>query len=59
MLKGLVYANNPKTLVELKANITSEINKIDKELLEKVAFNIVHRAKKCIEAGGGHFGNNL
>jgi len=48
-LKGKVYANNPKTLEDLKENIRTEIRKIYTAELHRVYDNVLQRAQKCID----------
>jgi hypothetical protein len=54
-LKGKVYANNPKTLEDLKENIRTEIRRIDTAELHRVYDNMLHCAQKCIDVQGDHF----
>jgi hypothetical protein len=54
-LKGKVYANNPKTLEDLKENIRTEIRRIDTAELHRVYDNMLQRAQKCIDVHGDHF----
>ncbi|KOC60664.1 hypothetical protein WH47_07117, partial [Habropoda laboriosa] len=42
-LKSKVYANDPKTIDELKNNITAAINEIEFQLCENVMENLVKR----------------
>jgi hypothetical protein len=53
-LKAVVYNPLPKTLEDLKANITREIKKIPKNVLNSVFLNLENRCKKIISAQGGH-----
>lgn len=53
-LKSKVYTNAPKTLAELKTNITDEIQKITPAMLKKVMENAHKRAIDCVQAKGGH-----
>ena len=48
-LKGKVYANNPKTLEDLKENIRTEIRRIDTAKLHRVCDNMLQLAQKCID----------
>ena len=54
-LKGKVYANNPKTLEDLKENIRDEIRRIDTAELHRMYDNILQRTQKCIDVQGDHF----
>jgi len=54
-LKGKMYANNPKTLEDLKENSRTEIRRIDTAELHRVYDNMLQRAQKCIDVQGNHF----
>jgi hypothetical protein len=54
-LKGKVYANNPKTLEDLKENILTEIRRNDTAELHRVYDNMLQRAQNCIDVQGDHF----
>jgi ketopantoate reductase len=54
-LKERVYKNKPRTIQDLRANITTEINIIDTAMLTRVSENKVKRAQMCLEEEGGHF----
>jgi hypothetical protein len=54
-LKGKVYANDPKTLEDLKENIRTEIRRIDTAELQRVYGNMLQRAQKCIDVQEYHF----
>lgn len=54
-VKDKVFANNPKTLDDLKSAIASCVNSINREMLMKVSSNIVKRAHICRSQNGGHF----
>jgi hypothetical protein len=56
-LKSVVYNPLPKTLDDLKENISREINKINNNILNSTFFNFRKRCKLVIEAKGGHFEN--
>lgn len=56
-LKSLVYNPLPKTIDELKVNLEREIKNIDKNILEKLFFNLSKRCNFVISAQGGHFEN--
>ncbi len=53
-LKSVVYNPLPKTLDDLKINITREIKKIPKNILNSVFLNFENRCKLIINAQGGH-----
>ena len=54
-LKGKVYRNRPRTLAELKAAITDEVNQISEEELGAVMDNLLKRIDVCIKEKGAHF----
>lgn len=54
-LKDTVYGNNPRTLDDLKTNISEAILSIDKDTLLKVSRNALSRCFLCKTALGGHF----
>ena len=54
-LKEKVYANNPRTLEQLKDNIRNEFLTIGAPELLRVHENLLMRAQKCIYVEGGHF----
>ena len=54
-LKARIYKNNPRTVDEVRANITIEINNITPADLQKVFGSIVKRARKCQEVNGLRF----
>ena len=53
-LKYVVYNPLPKTLDDLKTNLSREIKKINKEILKKTFKNFEKRCELVISAGGGH-----
>lgn len=53
-LKGKVYANNPRTLQQLKHNIRQEIEDLTPNVLTRVMEHAVKRAQLCIAVRGGH-----
>jgi hypothetical protein len=55
ILKDKVYKNRPRTIQDLRANITTEINNIDRDTLRCVSENTVKRANMCLQEEGGHF----
>jgi hypothetical protein len=54
-LKNKVYANRPRTIEELKSNISACIALIDSRTCRRVARNAVMRARRCLNENGGHF----
>jgi len=54
-LKERVFKNRLHTLDELRRIITTEINFINVSVLQKVATNVVKRARACINEQGSHF----
>ena len=54
-LKGQVYQNKPRTLEELKTNISNAISAIPEQQLQRVSENMFTRVQRCLDAGGGHF----
>ena len=54
-MKNKIYCNNPRTINELKETITDYIQKVDNTVLKEVFRNMMTRATRCTEAGGGHF----
>jgi hypothetical protein len=54
-LKAKVYENGPRSLNELRANITAVVNTISADLLHNAVNSLVHRARLCIDVGGQHF----
>lgn len=52
-LKGKVYANKPRTIQQLKANIREEVRALGPEILRKVMENALERARQ-VEANNGH-----
>ncbi len=53
-LKSKVDHPLPKTLDDLKANITREIKNINTSVLESVFLNFTNRCHLLIEKNGGH-----
>jgi hypothetical protein len=53
-LKSVVYNPLPKTLDDLKENITREIRKISKDTLKSTFLNLEKRCNLILSAGGGH-----
>lgn len=53
-LKEKVYANKPRTIQQLKANIQEEIHAIQPQILRTVMENAVQRARVCEAENGGH-----
>ena len=57
-LKSKVYKPLPKTLDDLKENITREIQKINTSVLESTFLNFTKRCHLLIEKNGGYIDNN-
>ena len=53
-LKDKVYANKPRTIQELKANIRQEILSIQPQMLRSVMENSLERARLCEAENGGY-----
>lgn len=53
-LKSKVYLNKPRTLDDLRNNITQEIREIDGTLRRAVMNHVRENIEKCIEYNGGH-----
>ena len=53
-LKSRVYANDPRTVPQLKHEIRRVIGEIDSDLCQKVIDNFVQRVRVCQECQGGH-----
>lgn len=53
-LKSKVYLNKPRTLDELKNNITDDIRRINGRLRGAVMNYVRENIEKCIEFNGGH-----
>ncbi len=47
--------NTPRTLEDLRRNITVEIDHITLDMLKKVHASMVKRARACTTADGKHF----
>jgi hypothetical protein len=54
-LKEHVYKNKPRTIQDLRANITTEINIINTGMLTHASESMVKRAQMCLEEEGRHF----
>ena len=54
-LKGSVYGDNPRITDELKQKITSVIQNIQPDELERVFQNTQRRARLCLQVNGAHF----
>ena len=54
-LKGSVYEDNSHTTDELKQKITSVIQNIQPDELERVFQNTQHRDRLCLQVNGAHF----
>ncbi|PNF17846.1 hypothetical protein B7P43_G05717 [Cryptotermes secundus] len=55
LLNDRVYANKPRTLQDLKDNISAEIRNITEETLQRVTANMQMRVEACLLENGGHF----
>ena len=53
-LKDKVYANKPRTIQELKANIRQEILSLQPQMLRSVMENSLERARVCEAENGGY-----
>ena len=53
-LKDRIYVNNPKTLPQLKKNITDVIKGIQKPVLKSVMQNFALRLKNVVDRKGAH-----
>lgn len=53
-LKSTVYASRPRTLQELKTNVTTAVSAIQPEILRKVLVNMRDRALECVARRGEH-----
>jgi hypothetical protein len=54
--KGLVYINKPRTLEQLKQNITEVAHNVTHEMLQNTYDNFVKRLSYCQESQGHHMG---
>ena len=54
-LKGLVYADNPRLINDLKHNIRQVIADIRCEELHQVFSNLRRRVELCLQEDGSHF----
>ena len=57
LMKDLVYREKPRTIQELKAQITAKFEEIDIELCRRVCRSVPARLQLCIDHEGGHFEN--
>ena len=53
-LKDKVYANKPRTIQELKANIRQEILSLQPQMLRSVMENSLERARVCVAKNRGY-----
>ena len=53
-LKDHVYENNPQTIVDLKAAITTRIREIPGAEYVRVVDNFSRRIQECLRQRGGH-----
>lgn len=58
-LKDRVYRNVPRTLEDLKTNIQSEIEAIDRDTLKSVLQNFALRLKNVLDRKGAHIEHML
>ena len=54
-LKAKVYTPWPRNLDELEANIRREVANLQPAMVARALMDIKSRARKCLNAGGGHF----
>ena len=50
-----VYQEHPETIESLIDCVKSFVARYDSSVIERVAANVVKRAKLCLDANGGHF----
>ena len=55
MAQQQVYQEHPKTIESLIDCVKSFAARYDSSVIERVAANVVKRAKLCLDANGGHF----
>ena len=55
LLKSKVYTPKPRTLEELRGNITREVGQLDQAMLNRAILDVKARCQKCIAANGGYF----
>lgn len=53
-VKSKVYANNPRTIEDLKTNIRNVIREIPVQMCENVMLNWTIRMRYCQQSRGGH-----
>ena len=56
-LKNRVYQNRPRTIVDLKRNIRTEVAAISPEVLRRVMHGLPLRLEECVENEGHHLKN--
>ena len=54
VLKSKVYTPKPRTMVELRNNITREVAQLDPAMLGRAILDVKKRCQKCIAANGGY-----
>ena len=54
-LKEKVYCNNPRTLEDLKNNITAAVREVTVDVLRRVSENMCRRVDMCLLQNGGQF----
>lgn len=57
VLKDRVYGANPRTIEQLKREITDAIGEISNDECRKVCRSVRSRMRACIDKDGGHFEN--
>ena len=55
LLKSKAYTPKPRTLEELRGNITREVSQLDQAMLNRAILDVKARCQKCIAANGGYF----
>ena len=55
LLKSKAYTPKPRTLEELRGNITREVGQLDQAMLNRAILDVKARCQKCIAANGGYF----
>ena len=55
LLESKVYTPKPRTLEELRGNITREVSQLDQAMLNRAILDVKACCQKCIAANGGYF----
>ena len=55
LLKSKVYTPKPRTLKELRGNITREVGQLDQAMRNRAILDVKARCQKCIAANEGYF----